>query len=174
MPVRKPAPKAPWYIAGLVVLLAAGGYIAWSTSKKAEADQKAAAARIVPVEPVAAPDTAPVNPTTDTTGINTAVTPVQTPIVPAPRTVPAELPPAPQPTPPRRAGADSAQWQRAVVTIAVNVREKPDRASRALLVLVPDDVVLLGESITGWRRVRVDGIDGWVDPRHFEIRAKKK
>jgi hypothetical protein len=194
MPVRKPAPKAPWYLAGLVLLLGAGGYVAWSTAKKAAADRKAAAARIVPVEPAPAPDTTagkadsaamPVDTTASMVAPSAAVAASTAPKVTAPVTTTPAAPRAKAPvtsTPPvqvappapRREVADSGTWQRAVVTIAVNIREKPDRASKTLLVLHPADVVLLGEAITGWRRVKVDGIDGWVDPRHLAIRPKTK
>ncbi len=177
--MRAPQSRAPWYIAGLVVLLGAGGWVAWSTAKKAEADKKAAAARIVPTEPLPAPDTTQVGTKPDSLGVTggAAITPGGAAAAPMTLSANAQpttaTAPAPQVAPPPRAVGDST-WQRAVVTIAVNVREKPDRASKALLVLVPDDVVMLGESITGWRRVKVDGIDGWVDPRHFEIRPRKR
>jgi hypothetical protein len=205
-PVRKQAPKAPWFILGLVVLLGAGGWIAWSTKKKADADKLAAAAQIIPVEPLpdtttkavpATADTMPMAMSTNAQPGGAVGVPAATPTVSAPVSTPSSTPvkPPAQPTPqalaqpvvknviagdappavaaPGPPGPDVV-WERAVAITAVNVREKPDRASKALIVLVPDDVVMLGDAITGWRRIRVDGMNGWVDPRHFEIRPRKR
>lgn len=181
-PVQKPAPKAPWYMAGLAVLVVAGVWIAWSTARQAAADKQAAAARVIPVEAVPAPDTA-TTAMLDSTVLNPApVAPA--PVAPAPVT-PAPVAPAParaEPTvelpratapkrsaPKRSAPPESGTWQHGVVALPVNVREKSARGAKVLLVLAKGDTVLVGEQITGWTHVRVDGIDGWVDSRRLSV-----
>ncbi len=181
-PVQKPAPKAPWYMAGLAVLVIAGVWIAWSTARQAAADKKAAAARVIPVEAVPAPDTT-TTAMLDSTALNPApitpppVAPTPTPApTPAPASVSAraepvvELPRALAPklsAPKRSAPPESGTWQHGVVALPVNVREKSARGAKVLLVLAKGDTVLVGEQITGWTHVRVDGIDGWVDSRRL-------
>ncbi|MCX5765039.1 MAG: SH3 domain-containing protein [Gemmatimonadetes bacterium] len=173
-PVQKPAPKAPWYMAGLAVLVVAGVWIAWSTARQAAADKQAAAARVIPVEAVPAPDTA-------TTAMldSTALIPAPVLVAPAP-VAPAPVAPAParaEPTvelprasaPKRSAPPESGTWQHGVVTLPVNVRKKSARGAKVLLVLAKGDTVLVGEQITGWTHVRVDGIDGWVDSRRLSV-----
>lgn len=173
-PVRKQEPKAPWYMAGLAVLVVAGVWIAWSTARQAAADKQAAAARVIPVEAVPAPDTA-------TTAMldSTALIPAPVLVAPAP-VAPAPVAPAParaEPTvelprasaPKRSAPPESGTWQHGVVTLPVNVRKKSARGAKVLLVLAKGDTVLVGEQITGWTHVRVDGIDGWVDSRRLSV-----
>ena len=170
-PVRKQEPKAPWYIAGLAVLLAGGAWIAWSTARQAAADKQAAAARVIPVEAVPAPDTA-TTAMLDSTALNPApVTPQ--PVAPAPERVePAESPRASAPK--RSAPPESGQWKHAVVALPVNVREQSVRGAKVILVLAQGDTVLVGEQITGWTHVRVDGIDGWADSRRLSwVRTRR-
>lgn len=186
-PVQKPAPKAPWYMAGLAVLVVAGVWIAWSTARQAAADKQAAAARVIPVEAVPAPDTA-TTAMLDSTVLNPApVAPA--PVAPAPVT-PAPVAPAParaEPTvelpratapkrsaPKRSAPPESGTWQHGVVALPVNVREKSARGAKVLLVLAKGDTVLVGEQITGWTHVRVDGIDGWADSRRLTGIRKRR
>ncbi len=173
-PVRKPAPKAPWYMAGLAVLVIAGVWIAWSTARQAAADKKAAAARVIPVEAVPAPDTT-TTAMLDSTALNPApVLVAPAPVAPAPV---AQAPARAEPTvelprasaPKRSAPPESGTWQHGVVDLPVNVREKSARGAKVLLVLAQGDTVLVGEQITGWTHVRVDGIDGWVDSRRLSV-----
>ena len=173
-PVRKPAPKAPWYMAGLAVLVIAGVWIAWSTARQAAADKKAAAARVIPVEAVPAPDTT-TTAMLDSTALNPApVLVAPAPVAPAPV---AQAPARAEPTvelprasaPKRSAPPESGTWQHGVVDRPVNVREKSARGAKVLLVLAQGDTVLVGEQITGWTHVRVDGIDGWVDSRRLSV-----
>ena len=190
-PVRKPAPKAPWYMAGLAVLVIAGVWIAWSTARQAAADKKAAAARVIPVEAVPAPDTT-TTAMLDSTALNPApvlvapapVAPTPTPApAPAPASVSAraepvvELPRALAPklsAPKRSAPPESGQWKHAVVALPVNVREQSVRGAKVILVLAQGDTVLVGEQITGWTHVRVDGIDGWADSRRLSgVRTRR-
>ena len=183
-PVRKPAPKAPWYMAGLAVLVIAGVWIAWSTARQAAADKKAAAARVIPVEAVPAPDT-----TTTAMLDSTALNPAPVLVAPAP-VGPAPVAPAPvaqaparaEPTvelprasaPKRSAPPESGQWKHAVVALPVNVREQSVRGAKVILVLAQGDTVLVGEQITGWTHVRVDGIDGWADSRRLSgVRTRR-
>ena len=183
-PVRKPAPKAPWYMAGLAVLVIAGVWIAWSTARQAAADKKAAAARVIPVEAVPAPDT-----TTTALLDSTALNPAPVLVAPAP-VAPAPVAPAPvaqaparaEPTvelprasaPKRSAPPESGQWKHAVVALPVNVREQSVRGAKVILVLAQGDTVLVGEQITGWTHVRVDGIDGWADSRRLSgVRTRR-
>lgn len=183
-PVRKPAPKAPWYMAGLAVLVIAGVWIAWSTARQAAADKKAAAARVIPVEAVPAPDT-----TTTAMLDSTALNPAPVLVAPAP-VAPAPVAPAPvaqaparaEPTvelprasaPKRSAPPESGQWKHAVVALPVNVREQSVRGAKVILVLAQGDTVLVGEQITGWTHVRVDGIDGWADSRRLSgVRTRR-
>lgn len=181
-PVQKPAHKAPWYMAGLAVLVVAGVWIAWSTARQAAADKQAAAARVIPVEAVPAPDTA-TTAMLDSTALNPApvapapVTPA--PVAPAPaRAEPTvELPRATAPkrsAPKRSAPPESGTWQHGVVALPVNVREKSARGAKVLLVLAKGDTVLVGEQITGWTHVRVDGIDGWADSRRLTGIRKRR
>jgi len=176
-PVRKQEPKAPWYIAGLAVLLAGGAWIAWSTARQAAADKQAAAARVIPVEAVPVPDTA-TTAMLDSTALNPA------PVAPAPvaparvapaleRTEPAVKPPRAS-TPKRSAPPESGTWKHGVVALPVNVREKSARGARVLLVLAQGDTILIGAQIAGWLHVKVDTIDGWVDPRRIEMSRTKR
>ncbi len=173
-PVQKPAPKAPWYMAGLAVLVVAGVWIAWSTARQAAADKQAAAARVIPVEAVPVPDTA-TTAMLDSTVLNPApVLVAPAPVAPAPvASAPARAEPTvelPRASAPKRsAPPESGTWQHGVVTLPVNVREKSARGARVLLVLAQGDTVLVGEQITGWTHVRVDGIDGWVDSRRLSV-----
>jgi len=181
-PVRKQEPKAPWYIAGLAVLLAGGAWIAWSTARQAAADKQAAAARVIPVEAVPVPDTA-TTAMLDSTALNPApvapapVAPAPVapaPVAPAPeRTEPAVKPPRAS-TPKRSAPPESGTWKHGVVALPVNVREKSARGARVLLVLAQGDTILIGAQIAGWLHVKVDTIDGWVDPRRIEMSRTKR
>ena len=178
-PVRKPAPKAPWYMAGLAVLVIAGVWIAWSTARQAAADKKAAAARVIPVEAVPAPDTT-TTAMLDSTALNPApVLVAPAPVAPAPV---AQAPARAEPTvelprasaPKRSAPPESGQWKHAVVALPVNVREQSVRGAKVILVLAQGDTVLVGEQITGWTHVRVDGIDGWADSRRLSgVRTRR-
>jgi len=164
-PVRAPKPKAPWYIGGLALLVVAGAWIAWSTSRQAAADRKAAAARVIPVEVAPAPDTTAPGVPDSTTLIPAA----STPVAPTPQSVtvaPARVAPKVR-APARSAPPESTEWKHAVVALPVNVREKSERGAKVLLVLAKGDTVLIGEQITGWTHVRVDGIDGWADSRRL-------
>ena len=191
-PVRKQEPKAPWYIAGLAVLLAGGAWIAWSTARQAAADKQAAAARVIPVEAVPVPDTA-TTAMLDSTALNPApvapapVAPARVapaPVAPAP-VAPAPVAPAPERTEPavkpprastqkRSAPPESGTWKHGVVALPVNVREKSARGARVLLVLAKGDTILIGAQIAGWLHVKVDTIDGWVDPRRIEMSRTKR
>lgn len=173
-PVQKPAPKAPWYMAGLAVLVVAGVWIAWSTARQAAADKQAAAARVIPVEAVPAPDTATTAMLDSTALIPAPVLVAPAPVAPAPvASAPARAEPTvelPRASAPKRsAPPESGTWQHGVVTLPVNVREKSARGAKVLLVLAQGDTVLVGEQITGWTHVRVDGIDGWVDSRRLSV-----
>jgi hypothetical protein len=191
-PVRKQEPKAPWYIAGLAVLLAGGAWIAWSTARQAAADKQAAAARVIPVEAVPVPDTA-TTAMLDSTALNPApvapapVAPARValapvapapvapaPVAPAPeRTEPAVKPPRAS-TPKRSAPPESGTWKHGVVALPVNVRERSARGAKVLLVLAKGDTILIGAQIAGWLHVKVDTIDGWVDPRRIEMSRTKR
>lgn len=191
-PVRKQEPKAPWYIAGLAVLLAGGAWIAWSTARQATADKKAAAARVIPTEAVPVSDTA-TTAMLDSAALNPApVAPARVapaPVAPAPVTpapvTPAPVAPAPErtepavkppraSTPKRSAPPESGTWKHGVVALPVNVREKSARGARVLLVLAQGDTILIGAQIAGWLHVKVDTIDGWVDPRRIEMSRTKR
>ena len=149
----------------IALLVVAGAWIAWSTSRQAAADRKAAAARVIPVDVAPAPDTTAPGVPDSTTLIPAA----STPVAPTPQSVtvaPARVAPKVR-APARSAPPESTEWKHAVVALPVNVREKSERGAKVLLVLAKGDTVLIGEQITGWTHVRVDGIDGWADSRRL-------
>jgi SH3-like domain-containing protein len=49
----------------------------------------------------------------------------------------------------------------------VNVRSDASLEGEVVGVVRPDSRALLGAERRGWRRITLDGVSGWVDPRLF-------
>jgi uncharacterized protein YgiM (DUF1202 family) len=60
-----------------------------------------------------------------------------------------------------------ATWQPAVARTWVNVRSDASLEGEVVGVVRPDSRALLGAERRGWRRITLDGVSGWVDPRLF-------
>jgi hypothetical protein len=73
------------------------------------------------------------------------------------------------PEAPREAApaSDSLTWQPAVARTWVNVRSDASPDGEVVGVIRPDERALLGTTRRGWRRVTLDDVSGWVDPRLF-------
>jgi len=65
------------------------------------------------------------------------------------------------------AAPDSTSWQPAVARTWVNVRSDASLDGEVVGVISPESRALLGATRRGWRRVTLDEVTGWVDPRHF-------
>lgn len=63
--------------------------------------------------------------------------------------------------------ADSTAWQPAVARTWVNVRSDASPDGEVVGVISPDSRAMLGTTRRGWRRVALDDVSGWVDPRLF-------
>jgi hypothetical protein len=62
---------------------------------------------------------------------------------------------------------DSTTWQPAVARTWVNVRNDASPDGEVVGVISPDSRAMLGTTRRGWRRVALDDVSGWVDPRLF-------
>jgi len=62
---------------------------------------------------------------------------------------------------------DSTAWQPAVARTWVNVRSDASLDGQVVGVISPDSRALLGTTRGGWRRITLDDVSGWVDPRLF-------
>lgn len=62
---------------------------------------------------------------------------------------------------------DSTAWQPAVARTWVNVRSDASPDGEVVGVISPDSRALLGTTRRGWRRISLDDVSGWVDPRLF-------
>jgi SH3-like domain-containing protein len=62
---------------------------------------------------------------------------------------------------------DSVTWQPAVARTWVNVRNDASPNGEVVGVISPDSRAMLGTTRRGWRRVALDDVSGWVDPRLF-------
>ncbi len=62
---------------------------------------------------------------------------------------------------------DSTTWQPAVALTWVNVRSDASLDGEVVGVVSPDSRALLGATRRGWRRITLDDVTGWVDPRLF-------
>ena len=152
---RPPAAQAPWFIAGLILIVMAGGFATWQWQKNAGKSEI-----VIPVK---------------ITGIQQKTESVVTPTPVLPDTTSASITgQADTNTAPAPSESNVVRWERGVVKIGVNLRASPNKSSKVLLVLVPDDVVMLGDMLPGWRKVRVDDLTGWLDPRHVAIRPRKR
>jgi hypothetical protein len=70
--------------------------------------------------------------------------------------------------PDESAGApDSTTWQPAVARTWVNVRSDASPDGAVVGVISPDSRAMLGTTRRGWRRITLDELSGWVDPRLF-------
>jgi hypothetical protein len=63
--------------------------------------------------------------------------------------------------------ADSTAWQPAVARTWVNVRREASPDGEVVGVISPDSRAMLGTTRRGWRRIALDDVTGWVDPRLF-------
>ncbi len=62
---------------------------------------------------------------------------------------------------------DSTAWQPAVARTWVNVRSDASPDGEVVGVISPDSRAMLGTTRRGWRRITLDDVSGWVDPRLF-------
>jgi hypothetical protein len=62
---------------------------------------------------------------------------------------------------------DSTAWQPAVARTWVNVRSDASLDGEVVGVISPDSRAMLGTTHRGWRRITLDDVSGWVDPRLF-------
>lgn len=69
---------------------------------------------------------------------------------------------------------DSMMWQSAVARTWVNVRSDASPDSEVVGVISPDSRALLGTTRRGWRRITLDDVSGWVDPRHFSPAGERR
>jgi len=75
-----------------------------------------------------------------------------------------DTPPAPGEAP---VAPESTDWQPAVARTWVNVRSDASLDGQVVGVISPDSRALLGTTRGGWRRITLDDVSGWVDPRLF-------
>jgi hypothetical protein len=72
-------------------------------------------------------------------------------------------------TPPTATDTGSVFWVGATARTWANVREEAARTSKIVGIVRPATHVELGETRSGWSRVRGTGVTGWVDRRLFTI-----
>jgi ribosomal protein L40E len=92
-------------------------------------------------------------------------------------------PPAPAPAVeskpiPTKSGATTSRqtrrWVRSVSRDWVVVRAGASKKSRIIASIGPRSRVELGETVGSWRRIRMRGLNGWVEPRNsFELLASR-
>jgi len=79
--------------------------------------------------------------------------------------------PDPAAPPPDPLAPLGESWDRGVAISAVYIRGGPSAESEIRGIIPEGGIVLLGDSLGGWREVRLGGVNGWVAERFFSVDA---